>query len=204
MRKFVWLIAAAVLVLPAKTWSQQNDQNSAPPAQSQDTARQDATPAPADSLADAARKAREQKKDSAAAPKTFTNDNLPTQGGISTVGDNAGAPASTDNSQAAGAGTDANKHSDEKAWRERFAKLNHTLEQDQSNLAVMQRELSQLQVQYYPDPTKAMQQEYTRSDINNKMADIDKMQAKIEADKQAIADAEDELRKSGGDPGWAR
>jgi len=201
MRKFVWLIAAAVLVLPAKTWSQQNDQNPARSAQSQDTASQDATLPQGDSLADAARKAREQKKDSAQPPKTFTNDNLPTQGGISTVGDNSGAP----NSSGGAAGTDTSKTGgDEKEWRARFSKLNHALEQDQSNLEVMQRELSQLQVQYYPDPTKAMQQELTRSDINNKTADIDKMQAKIEADKQAIADAEDELRKSGGDPGWAR
>lgn len=203
MRKFVWLIAAAALVLPAKAWSQQNDQNSAPPAQSQDTASQDATPPQGDSLADAARKAREQKKDSAATAKTFTNDNLPSQGGISTVGDNSGAPAATDDSSGAAAGTDK-AGADEKEWRARFAKLNHTLEQDQSNLEVMQRELSQLQVQYYPDPTKAMQQEFTRSDINNKMADIDKMQAKIDADKQAISDAEDDLRKAGGDPGWAR
>jgi hypothetical protein len=30
------------------------------------------------------------------------------------------------------------------------------------------------------------------------------MTKQIEADKQAISDAEDQLRKSGGDVGWAR
>ena len=68
----------------------------------------------------------------------------------------------------------------------------------------MQRELGVLDVQYYSDPVKAMQQEFTRSDINNKTAKIDAKKKQIAADQQAISDAEDELRKSGGDSGWAR
>jgi hypothetical protein len=68
----------------------------------------------------------------------------------------------------------------------------------------MQRELGVLDVQYYSNPVKAMQQDLTRSDINKKTADIDAKKAQIEADKQAISDAEDDLRKAGGDPGWAR
>jgi hypothetical protein len=51
---------------------------------------------------------------------------------------------------------------------------------------------------------KTLQQEITRSDINDKAAQIEDKKKKIEADKQAIEDAEEELRKSGGDPGWAR
>ena len=35
-------------------------------------------------------------------------------------------------------------------------------------------------------------------------ADIGGKQKQIQADQQAIADAEDDLRKSGGDSGWAR
>ena len=49
-----------------------------------------------------------------------------------------------------------------------------------------------------------MQQQLTRSDINEKTAEIDAKQKEIEADQQAIDDAEDDLRKAGGDPGWAR
>ena len=41
-------------------------------------------------------------------------------------------------------------------------------------------------------------------DINKKTSDIDAKKQKIEADKQAISDAEDDLRKAGGDSGWAR
>ncbi len=93
---------------------------------------------------------------------------------------------------------------DEKAWRERFAKLRNKLDQDQADLDIMQRELGVLDVQYYNDPMKGMQQGYTRSDINEKTAKIDAKKKQIEADQQAISDAEDELRRSGGDPGWAR
>ncbi|MGC2724093.1 MAG: hypothetical protein WA224_09030, partial [Candidatus Acidiferrales bacterium] len=71
-------------------------------------------------------------------------------------------------------------------------------------LDIMQRELGVLDVQYYNDPVKAMQQGYTRSDIDEKTAKIDAKKKQIEADGQAISDAEEELRRSGGDPGWAR
>ena len=61
-----------------------------------------------------------------------------------------------------------------------------------------------LDLQYYNDPVKAMQQGLTRGDINEKTAKIDGKQKEIDADQQAISDAEDELRKAGGDSGWAR
>jgi hypothetical protein len=64
--------------------------------------------------------------------------------------------------------------------------------------------LGVLDVQYYNNPVKAMQQDLTRSDINKKTSDIDAKKAMIEADKQAISDAEDDLRKAGGDSGWSR
>ena len=51
---------------------------------------------------------------------------------------------------------------------------------------------------------KGMQQGLTRSDINEKTAKIEAKKKQIAADQQAISDAEDELRKSGGDSGWAR
>ncbi len=71
-------------------------------------------------------------------------------------------------------------------------------------LDLSQRELGTLSTQFYSDPNKQMQQQLTRSDINKKTAEIDKAKAQVDADQQAISDAEDDLRKSGGDPGWAR
>jgi chromosome segregation ATPase len=154
-----------------------------------------------DPLVAAARRAREEKKDQAKPAKVFTNDNLPTTGGVSSVGETS---ASAGPDKASGSESSASLDTQEKMWREKFATLRHKLEQDQQELEVMQRELGVLDVQYYNNPVKAMQQELTRSDINKKTADIDAKKAQMEADKQALSDAEDDLRKAGGDPGWAR
>jgi len=167
-------------------------------------------PQTTDPLVAAARKAREQRKDQAGAKpaRVFTNDNIPTQRGVSAVGvapaaDNAegtgaaaGAVAPASDKPAAAAG--------ESAWRERFAHLRKKLEQDQADLDLMQRELGVLDVQYYNDPVKSMQQGYSRSDINEKTDKIEAKKKTIEADEQAITDAEEELQRAGGDPGWAR
>jgi|SRR5208282_822309 len=202
MRRIVWLTAAAMLAIPASTWSQQADQQPAP-EQGQNQA-QTAPALQQDSLAEAARKAREQKKDAPKTAKVFTNDDLPTQGGISSAGERASAGAGDNTAGAAGSKDGSKGTTDEEKWRAKFAALHHKLDQDQENLDVMQRELGVLNTQFYGDPVKAMQQQLTRSDINEKTADIDKMKAQIEADKQAISDAEEDLRKSGGDSGWAR
>src|ERR1700691_1007273 len=100
-------------------------------------------PQTTDPLVAAARKAREQRKDQASAKpaRVFTNDNIPTQGGVSAVGvapavDNAdgtgaAAAAAASDKPAAAAG--------ESGWRERFAHLRKKLEQDQTDLDLMQR-----------------------------------------------------------------
>jgi hypothetical protein len=204
MRRIALFTVAAVFAVPAIAWCQQGNQSSASQNQAQSTS------APQqDSLAEAARKAREQRKQASKSSTVFTNDNLPAAGGISTVGDATQSPPTTSTSASSPSGqkpsTDAAKPAnDEKVWREKFASLHHRLDQDQANLDVMQRELAVLNTQQYNDPLKGMQQGLTRDDINKKTADIDRMKAQVESDKQAISDAEDQLRKSGGDSGWER
>ena len=68
----------------------------------------------------------------------------------------------------------------------------------------MQRELNLMQQQYYPDPQIALQQQYSREDINKRNADIEVQKANVEKAKQAIADFEDELRQKSLPAGWAR
>jgi hypothetical protein len=186
---------------------------SAPAAQAPSSQSTVVSPPPqADPLVAAARKAREQKKDQAGAKpaRVFDNDNIPTQGGVSAVGENpaAGDAAAGDGAAAANGSAPASSGTSaaagEKAWRERFARLRKKLEQDQTDLDLMQRELGVLDVQYYNDPVKGMQQGYSRSDINEKTEKIEAKKKLIEADQQAISDAEDELQRAGGDPGWAR
>lgn len=197
MRRTLGLTAvAAIFVFPAGVRCQQPSQQSGQQQRAQAPAQ---SVPPQGSLAAAARRAREQKKESPKASKVFTNDNIPTSGGISAVG--SSSPVSAQSPASDGSASSAN---DEKTWRDRFAKLHHKLDQDKQELDVMQRELGVLNVQYYGDPLKAMQQQYSRSDIAEKTAKIDAKKKEIEADQQAINDAEDELHKAGGDPGWAR
>ena len=226
MRKFLW-ITTVIIFLPALGRCQQSDTKTDPKQQQQEVhgaqgpqsaaaagansqdndssqtspSSDSTTPQPitAASVAAAARKAREQKKDSSKSIKVFTNDNIPSTGGGSALGIASAAPAT-----AGGAASSTPATADEKAWREKFADLHHKLDQDKENLEVMQRELGVLDVQYYNDPVKAMQQQYSREDINKKTAAIDAKKKEIDGDQQAIDDAEDALRKAGGDPGWAR
>jgi hypothetical protein len=217
MRKHLhfWIAAAVFLLVPAINFACQQDQNQQPNSPQDSAQKPDAKakpstqtsqPAPAqpDPLVAAARRAREEKKDQAKPGRVFTNENIPTTGGISAVGETTAAASGDKAGASEASAKDNSLEAQEKTWRERFSKLRHKLEQDQQELDVMQRELGVLDVQYYNNPVKAMQQELTRSDINKKTSDIDAKKAMIEADKQAISDAEDDLRKAGGDSGWAR
>src|SRR5271170_2676271 len=225
-RDLLCAAVAAFLLLSGHAFAFQNAQGQ--PSQNQAQQQQSAAPAAqapssqptvvsipvqtTDPLVAAARKAREQKKDQAGAKpaRVFNNDNIPTQGGVSAVGENAAAPdAAAGDAAAAGnasapASSGTSAAAGEKAWRERFARLRKKMEQDRTDLALMQRELGVLDVQYYNDPVKGMQQGYSRSDINEKTDKIEAKKKVIEADQQAISDAEEELHRAGGDPGWAR
>ena len=196
----IWIFGAASLILVASISAAQ-DSNPAPgqnPSE-QKTQAQAAPAQPVPSLADVARKAREQKKTETSPAHIFTNDNLPGPGSAVNVVGTESAPSPAGPQPAATSG------SDEKMWRDRFATARAKLKRDQDDLDVSQRELGKLSVQYYPnDPQKQLMQSVTNSDINNKRAQIAQKGQIVKQDEAAIADLEDQLRKSGGDPGWAR
>jgi hypothetical protein len=166
-----------------------------------------------DPVADAARKARDQKKNAAKPKKVYTDDDV--KPGAAAPAENsggatgaAGAPSGTGatGQQKAGAG-DAKAKEDpnsETAWRKKFKDQHDKLAKAERELDVLQREVQKAQVEYYPDPQKAMSEQNNRKDINEKMAKIDAKKQEIAHIKQALEDMEDQLRKSGGDPGWAR
>jgi hypothetical protein len=180
------------------TSSSQQSAQQAPPAQP-------TQPAPQQSLGDAARKAREQQKSAPQASKSYTNDDLAKihTVGISTVGV---APAPPQPDTDAGVATPPEKPDRKKMeeeWRKKFAEARQKLALAQKELDIMQRELSLLQTQYYPDPNKALQQQYNRSDINEKTQKIEAKKLEVAKLEQAIPDLQDELRHAGGDPSWA-
>jgi chromosome segregation ATPase len=180
--------------------------------QQQDSAQQPA----GDPLADAARKAREQKKESPKPKKVYTNDDVGSAP--------AAAPAATEEKGEAKQNPEALEKqlsepttgtapaeksaapakNTEEEWRKRFKEARQNLADAQKELDILQRESQKAQVQYYSDPQKALAEQYTRQDVNDLDAKIDAKKQEVEKIKQHLSDMEDELRRSGGEIGWSR
>jgi DNA repair exonuclease SbcCD ATPase subunit len=161
-----------------------------------------------DPVADAARKAREAKKNAPKPKKVYTDDDVKpaTPSGEGTAA-NPQQPAggnATGGQESAGATTSGTGADAEATWRKRFKEQRDKIARAEKELDLLQRELEKATVQYYPDPQKALQEQNTRKDINEKTAKIEAKKQEIANLKQQLDDMEDELRKSGGDPGWAR
>jgi chromosome segregation ATPase len=158
-----------------------------------------------DAVADAARKAQQEKKEAPKPKKVYTEDDISTKkSDISVVG-NAATPADAAAAPDAPAqGTVKAAITPEQKWRQAFAAQRAKIAQAEKELDVLQREESKAGLQYYSDPTKAMKEQLTRNEINEKAAKIDAKKKQIADLKQQLDDMEDQLRKEGGDPGWAR
>lgn len=151
------------------------------------------------SLGEKARKLKAQQASQSKPVKVFTNDNIPSgSGGITVIGAALTAPGAP--SRAAEEGSEHG----ERYYRKAMGELQAKLDLHQRQLAVLQQQLNINQLQYYPDPNKTLQQEYSRSDIDKLHADIEAKQQEIKADEQAISDLTAQLRREGGEPGWLR
>ena len=168
-----------------------------------------------DPVADAARKAREKKKDAAKPKKVYTDDDVKRstpvpEAAATSAPANAGGTEAAKTAQVAGdaaKGGDATKTEDpnsEAAWRKRFQAQRDKIAKAEKELDILGRELEKAQVEYYPDPQKAMKQQNSRADINAINAKIDAKRKEVDQLRQGLDDLEDQLRKSGGDPGWGR
>jgi len=181
-------LAALFLTLPAR-------------AQQQDSQPQTGT----DSLAEAARKAKEEKKDNPKPKKVYTDDDISTKKSDVSVVGNPPAPAdATATPDAATAAPTKGTLTPEQKWRKAFAAQHAKIAQAEKELDVLQREESKAGLQYYSDPTKAMKEQLTRNELNEKATKIAAKKQQIADLKQQMEDMEDQLRKEGGDPGWAR
>jgi hypothetical protein len=169
-------------------------------AQSQSAAQQPS----GDPVADAARKAREEKKTAPKPKKVFTDDDVkPANSAPASSPSAPGVAAAEGTQKADDAGKTADPNS-EAAWRKRFRDQRDKMDKAQKELDVLQREEDKSQVQYYSDPQKALMEQNNRKDINDKQAKIEAKKQEIAQLQQGLDDLEDQLRKSGGDPGWAR
>ena len=175
-----------------------------------------------DPVADAARKAREekQKKDAQKPKKVYTDDDIkpatPDKPEIQNASAAGTAASGTETPTSSGSQTAADQKLEdaknaekedpngEKAWRRRFTEQHKKIADAEKELDILQRELEKSSVQYYADPTKAMKEQNSRAEVNDKTAKIEAKKKQIELLRQQLDDMEAELRKSGGDPGWAR
>jgi len=164
------------------------------------------------SVAEAARRARAQKKTPAKPVKVFTDDELARSTPASAAGP-AGDKTAAKKNGVAGGGAGAKGEGQEEAadlaknekmWRARFKQARENLARAEKELDVLQRESSKAQLQNYDDPNKAMQEQFARKEINEKLTQIEAKKKEIEDLRNFLSKLEDELRLSGGDSGWAR
>ena len=161
-----------------------------------------------DPVADAARRAREAKQNAPKPRKVYTDDDVSrpkpapaAATATSTAPDSTAQPGGSSANTPASADQDAKT---EAAWRQRFKEQRDKISRAEKELDILQRETQKAEIQYYPDPQKAMSEQYTRKDINDKDAKVEAKRKEIADLKQALTDLEDAMRKPGGDPGWAR
>jgi len=189
MRKGIGLVALALCCCVPRASRAQGASQGQPSGQSQSGGQaqtpKSASPSPAkvDPLVEAARKARQAKKGTPP-PVVFTNENMPTSAtAISVVGD---APASANSSPSSTRTIEArDTKNDEQLGRQKFAAARSKLREDTDKLDVMKR--------YFNETDSVMMQQ----------AALDQ-EKRIAADKKAIDDLEDALRKAGGDAAWSR
>ena len=204
MRKGDWmkamLVAIGLCVMASGSYAQ--DQSS-----SQQTG---------DPVADAARKAREekQKKDAQKPKKVYTDDDIrpatpdkPAVQNATAAGATSGTEVPTAAAATAGQKAEGEEKEDpnsEKAWRRRFSEQHRKIADVEKEIDILQRELQKSSVAYYADPTKAMNEQNNRAEINDKTAKLEAKKKELAALRQQLDDMEADLRKGGGDPGWAR
>src|SRR5260370_14588002 len=171
-----------------------------------------------DPVADAARKAREAKKEAPKPKKVYTDDDIkrsapepqpapaaaPVDASGATTAQAVGDAAKTTGAAKNQDATQKEDPNGEAAWRKKFQGQRDKIEKVMKELEVLGRELEKAQMEYYPDPQKAMTQQNTRWDVKAITTKIDAKKQELAQLRQALDDLEDQLRKSGGNPGWAR
>lgn len=173
----------------------------------------------AQSLADVARTSTTTRKDQPKAGKVYTNDNLraditpstpvaaaPEADGSTPPADGAVATPSADGATAlSGAVTDARdeRSKDEAAWRARITAARDALDRSTSFASALQSQVNALTADFVnrDDPVQRAQIEQQRLKA---VAELERTQREIEANRKAIAAIEDDARKAGVPAGWLR
>lgn len=161
--------------------------------------------AQAPALGEVARKEAERRKATPAPKKAYTNADLPESARVAPVP--APAPAaSTPVTEATPQAADAKpqgEERDEAWWRARMAQLREELRRNEVFLEALQSRINSLSADFLnrDDPYQRAKVGEDRAKAAAEMARVTEEVAK---GRQAIADLEEEARKSGVPPGWLR
>ena len=168
---------------------------------------------PAESLGEAARKARAQKS-AAPAAKVYTEDKVASLSGhgVSVVGDGNQSGDSSDaenaeNSEREPNGTGPAKanppsgNSDEKMWREKARAIHDQMAQIDERIGKIQEEIQKYGAVSF-DPTTGLRQNVIYvEDRNAQIKQLEEQKAKLQSQLDSL---EEEGRKAGADSGWFR
>ncbi len=176
-----------------------------------------------ESIAEYARRVRaERAKKEGAKVRMYTNDNIPGAGGLaSAVGGifapAEGGPALEGAAEGAAGATEGGapaaegeaKECGEACWKGKFSEQRAKIAQAEKELDILQREYNLARTQYYQDPNAALREQYSNTtgggrELEDLLKRMDEKKAEIDKLKQDLGRLEDDLRKSGGQPGWAR
>ena len=195
---------------PATATTQASGQSSANASTQTDPQMQDQSAPPADSLGEAARKARAQKA-KAATPKVFTDDSVSTLSGhgVSVVGDGkAGSGSSySANSNAnsggsgGGPGAGSGTGSQEQYWRGRAQAIRNQMAQCDQRISEIQDEIAKHGAVTVDPQSGAQAGVIFVEDRNAQIRQVEQQKAGLQNQLEAL---EDEGRKAGADSGWFR
>lgn len=161
----------------------------------------------AQTLADIARKERERQKQAQPAV-TLTSRPLGTAS-VSSAGAAATVPAvvPAPPAQAAAqkpAGPVDNQGRDEKYWRELFQKTRDASKRAEDRVQIMDLRVKELKKQLYQNTSIYNRETQLGPEIIAAQNDLEAARLEVELGRQRILSLEDELRRAGGLPGWAR
>lgn len=178
-----------------------------------------ARPLWAQSLADLSKSEEERRKTIKAPSKVYTNKDLPTVPAPTATGTEPATAAEgaekTDEAKDATkeASTDATKSGDETKgaeavkdqayWSGRVKDLQTQLERDQSYAEALQTRINALTTDF-ANRSDPAQRAVVEQDRLKALAELDRLTTAIQNDQKAIADLDEEARRSGVPPGWLR
>ena len=164
------------------------------------------------SVAEAARRNREQAQAEKTPPRLYTNADIEALGG--TIGTPDYEPQERQVEREPSQQVEpersqpepriAGRDAEEKFWRKRFADLRRDIEDTEKEIDILQRELGVANVQYYPQPIVALREQYSREEINGKVGMITEKRLELSILREQLSSLEDQLRRSGGPSGWSR